>query len=88
MTEQRTATGVDEHLGARVRERRLEIGMSQETLADLLGLTFQQIQKYEKGLNRIAASRLWDMTAALDVDITYFFAGLDRTKPKRGRKSG
>lgn len=86
MTEPRTANDVDAHLGRRVRQRRLELNMSQERLAELLGVTFQQIQKYEKGFNRIAASRLYAMTRALDVDITYFFEGLP--KPKRGSKSG
>jgi transcriptional regulator with XRE-family HTH domain len=86
MTEQRATKAVDEHIGRRVRERRLEIGMSQEHLAELLGVTFQQIQKYEKGVNRVAASRLYDMTGALDVDIAYFFDGLKKSKrsPKAG----
>jgi transcriptional regulator with XRE-family HTH domain len=79
MIEQRlTNADVDAHIGRRVRARRLEVGMSQEQLADLLGVTFQQIQKYEKGVNRVAASRLYDMTNALDVEITYFFAGLPK----------
>ncbi len=86
MTDQRGADAVDRHIGARVRARRLEIGMSQEKFADLLGVTFQQIQKYEKGVNRIAASRLYYMTEALDVSISYFFEGLPAAK--RGRKSG
>lgn len=80
MTEQRATNSVDGHIGRRVRERRLEIGMSQERLAELLGVTFQQIQKYEKGINRVAASRLYDMTDALDVDIAYFFDGLRKSK--------
>jgi transcriptional regulator with XRE-family HTH domain len=90
MTDQRAANTVDLHLGRKLRERRVEIGMSQETLADLLGVTFQQIQKYEKGVNRIAASRLYDMTKALGVEFTYFFEGLDggTAKSKRGRPSG
>ena len=60
-------------VGARVRLRRKEIGLSQEKLGDKLGITFQQIQKYEKGVNRIGASRLADMSQALEVPITYFF---------------
>jgi transcriptional regulator with XRE-family HTH domain len=88
MTEQRAANAVDRHIGAKLRRRRLEIGMSQEKLAELLGLTFQQIQKYEKGVNRIAASRLYDMTRALDVSVVYFFEGLPEhaVKTKPGRK--
>ncbi|MGE3301967.1 MAG: helix-turn-helix domain-containing protein [Hyphomonadaceae bacterium] len=76
MNDERSANMIDRSLGQRVRARRLEAGLSQERLADLLGLTFQQIQKYEKGVNRIAASRLFDISAALDVPVTYFFDGL------------
>jgi len=76
MSEERAANAVDRRLGQRVRSRRLEIGMSQEALADLLGVTFQQVQKYEKGVNRIAASRLFAIAAALDMPIERFFEGL------------
>lgn len=72
----RSASTIDQKLGARVRTRRLEIGMSQERLADMLGVTFQQVQKYEKGVNRIAASRLFDIAQALDMPICEFFEGL------------
>ena len=64
---------VDVHVGGRVRLRRLYLGMSLSTLARELGLTFQQIQKYERGLNRISASRLFDLTRALDVPVSFFF---------------
>jgi len=76
MSDERAANAIDRKLGQRVRSRRLEIGMSQERLADLLGVTFQQVQKYEKGVNRIAASRLFDISAALDMPIDRFFEGL------------
>jgi transcriptional regulator with XRE-family HTH domain len=76
MNDERIANAVDRRLGQRVRARRLEINMSQEKLADLLGVTFQQVQKYEKGINRIAASRLFDIASALDVPISAFFDGL------------
>ena len=76
MNDERAANAVDKKLGQRVRSRRLEIGMSQERLAELLGVTFQQVQKYEKGVNRIAASRLYDIAAALDVPIARFFENL------------
>lgn len=66
---------MDKRLGERVRARRLEISMSQERLAQLLGLTFQQVQKYEKGVNRIAASRLYDISDALNVPVAQFFEG-------------
>jgi transcriptional regulator with XRE-family HTH domain len=66
---------IDKHVGARVRMRRMLIGMSQEKLGDALGLTFQQIQKYEKGSNRISASRLQQISEALSTPLSYFFKG-------------
>lgn len=76
MNDERAANAIDRKLGQRVRARRLEIGMSQERLAEMLGVTFQQVQKYEKGVNRIAASRLWDIASALDMSIARFFEGI------------
>src|SRR5262245_3443509 len=76
MNDERAANAVDRRLGQRVRTRRLEIGMSQERLAEILGVTFQQVQKYEKGVNRIAASRLFDISSALDMPIARFFEGI------------
>ena len=68
--------GVDVHVGKRIRHRRWMIGMTQQQLADKVGIKFQQIQKYETGANRVAASRLWEMAEALDVSPAYFFDGL------------
>lgn len=68
---------VDVHVGSRVRLRRTLLGMSQEKLADALGLTFQQVQKYERGANRIGAGRLWELSQALDVPISYFFEDVE-----------
>lgn len=76
MNDERAANAVDRRIGQRVRSRRLEISMSQERLAELLGVTFQQVQKYEKGVNRIAASRLFDIAASLDMPVARFFEGL------------
>lgn len=76
MGEERSANAIDKKIGDRVRTRRLQIDMSQERLADLLGVTFQQVQKYEKGVNRIAASRLYDIAHALDLPVAAFFEGL------------
>jgi len=76
MNDERSANAIDRKIGQRVRTRRLEIGMSQERLAELLGVTFQQVQKYEKGVNRIAASRLHDIAASLDMPVARFFEGL------------
>jgi len=67
---------VDVHVGARIRTRRLLRGMNQEALAIALGLTFQQVQKYESGANRVSASRLWDIAEVLGVTPEYFFSGL------------
>ena len=76
MSDERLANSVDERIGKRVKGRRLEVDLSQEKLADLVGVTFQQIQKYENGVNRIAASRLWEMSKALGVPVQYFYEGL------------
>ncbi len=67
---------IDAHVGSRVRLRRTLLGMSQEKLGDALGLTFQQVQKYERGVNRIGASRLFDLARVLDVPISFFFDDL------------
>ena len=67
---------VDLHVGARVRERRVSLGMSQRDLGNCVGLTFQQIQRYEGGINRISASKLWAISHFFDVPIEWFFEGL------------
>jgi transcriptional regulator with XRE-family HTH domain len=72
---------IDKEIGSRVRMRRVSIGMSQEKLGDMLGLTFQQVQKYEKGVNRIGASRLLHIAGILDVGIEFFFEGLPGLRP-------
>ncbi|MES2666940.1 MAG: helix-turn-helix transcriptional regulator [Pseudomonadota bacterium] len=68
---------VDAHVGKRIRHRRWMVGMTQQQLADKVGIKFQQIQKYETGMNRVSASRLWDVADALGVTISFFFEGLD-----------
>ena len=68
---------VDVHVGKRVRHRRWMVGMTQQQLGDIVGIKFQQIQKYETGMNRISASRLWDIAQALGVSISFFFEGFD-----------
>ena len=70
------ANEIDAHVGSRLRLRRLLLGISQEKLGGALGLTFQQIQKYERGANRVGASRLFDLSRALDVPVSYFFADM------------
>ncbi len=71
----KTPNPIDKHVGSRVRMRRMMLGMSQEKLGDALGLTFQQIQKYEKGSNRIGASRLQQISLILQVPVSFFFEG-------------
>lgn len=72
----RSPNPVDLHVGGRVRMRRKMLGISQERLADALGLTFQQVQKYERGANRISASKLYEIARFLSAPIAYFFEGL------------
>ena len=72
---------LDAYIGARVRMRRLMLNMSQEVLSGKLGVTFQQVQKYEKGLNRISASRLFELAQALRAPVGYFYDGLDEIEP-------
>lgn len=67
---------VDAHVGKRIRHRRWMVGMTQQQLADKVGIKFQQIQKYETGMNRVSASRLWDIAETLGVSIAFFFEGL------------
>ncbi|WP_300032205.1 helix-turn-helix transcriptional regulator [uncultured Roseobacter sp.] len=67
---------VDVHVGKRIRQRRWLVGMTQQKLAECVGIKFQQIQKYETGANRVSASRLWDIADALEVDVAFFFEGL------------
>ena len=76
-------TDVDKHVGRRLRERRVRLGMTQQQMAELIGVTYQQGHKYEKGINRIAAGRLYGIAQAMGVDVNYFFEGLgdDRAKP-------
>ena len=71
----KAATAIDKHVGRRVRMRRMLIGMTQEKLGEALGLTFQQVQKYEKGTNRIGASRLHQIAAILGVPVEFFYEG-------------
>lgn len=78
---------IDVHVGQRIRQRRTLLGMSQEKLASLLGLTFQQVQKYERGANRVGSSRLFDLSRVLDTPVSYFFEdmpqGIENKTPSR-----
>ncbi len=79
------SSDVDHHVRKRIRERRREIGMSQEKLGKALGVSFQQVQKYEIGINRVSASRLWDMARVLEVDVGHFFEGIERSAKRKAK---
>jgi transcriptional regulator with XRE-family HTH domain len=68
---------IDRHVGARIRERRIMLGLTQQQLADLIGVTYQQAHKYERGINRVSAGRLFEIAQVLSVPVGYFFDGLD-----------
>lgn len=74
---------VDVHVGKRIRHRRWMVGMTQQQLAECVGIKFQQIQKYETGANRISASRLWDISDALNVPVSYFFEGIEEAEAEK-----
>lgn len=74
----RSANYIDSHVGAKIRVRRQALRISQEKLGEALGVTFQQVQKYERGSNRVGASRLYGVAQALEVPVSYFFEGLDQ----------
>ena len=74
---------VDVHVGKRIRHRRWLVGMTQQQLAQHVGIKFQQIQKYETGANRVSASRLWDISETLEVPINFFFEGLEREQAQQ-----
>ncbi|WP_173975537.1 helix-turn-helix domain-containing protein [Magnetospirillum sp. LM-5] len=71
------ANDTDRHVGARIRERRIMLGLSQQQMADLIGVTYQQAHKYERGINRISAGRLHEISLVLGVPVGYFFEGLE-----------
>ena len=75
---------VDVHVGKRIRQRRWMNGTTQQQLAEAVGIKFQQIQKYETGMNRVSASRLWDIAYVLTVPVSFFFEGLDASAAQPG----
>ena len=78
-TEDNEPNPIDIHVGKRIRLRRTILHITQQQLAEMLGLTFQQVQKYEKGMNRVGASRLWDISRVLNVPMGFFFDDIDET---------
>ncbi|MCK6454556.1 MAG: helix-turn-helix transcriptional regulator [Alphaproteobacteria bacterium] len=80
---------IDVHVGGRIRLRRTLLGLSQEKLGEMIGLTFQQVQKYERGSNRVGASRLFDLSRVLDVPMSFFFEDMEEQPPaKPSRRRG
>ncbi len=79
---------VDVHVGMRVRQRRFLTGMTLQELGERVGIKFQQIQKYESGANRISASRIWEIAAAMEVPVSFFFEGIDGQAPDIGKIRG
>ena len=77
-TEDGSPNPIDVHVGSRVKLRRTLLGLSQEKLGEAIGLTFQQVQKYERGLNRIGASRLFDISKVLEVPVGFFYEDMDK----------
>ncbi|MBK1670699.1 transcriptional regulator [Rhodovibrio sodomensis] len=70
---------IERHVGQRIRERRTMLGLTQQQLAELIGVTYQQAHKYERGINRVSAGRLYELATVLGVDVNFFFAGLNET---------
>jgi len=77
MTDPRSSNPIDHYVGRRMKQRRDQLRMSQEKLGELLGISFQQVQKYERGLNRVSASRLFEVARVMGVAVDYFFDGLE-----------
>lgn len=73
-------TDIERHVGRRIRERRTMLGLTQQQMADLVGITYQQAHKYERGVNRVSAGRLYEIAQVLNVDVGYFFEGISETE--------
>ncbi|KKJ77855.1 XRE family transcriptional regulator [Kiloniella litopenaei] len=71
---------IENHVGQKIRERRTMLGLTQQQLADLIGVTYQQAHKYERGINRVSAGRLYEISQALGVEISFFYEGLDNSQ--------
>lgn len=72
---------IERHVGFRIRQRRILLGLTQQQLAEMIGVTYQQAHKYERGMNRVSAGRLYEIARVLGVDVSYFFEGLDDDRP-------
>src|SRR5215472_10343550 len=78
----RSTAAIDDHVGARIRERRIMLGLTQQQLAEMIGVTYQQAHKYERGINRVSAGRLYEIARVLNAPITYFYQGLGLGAPR------
>ena len=79
----RSTAAIDDHVGARIRERRIMLGLTQQQLAEMIGVTYQQAHKYERGINRVSAGRLFEISRALSAPITYFYEGVGEEGPRQ-----
>jgi transcriptional regulator with XRE-family HTH domain len=76
-----SSAAIDDHVGRRIRERRVMLGLTQQQLAEMIGVTYQQAHKYESGINRVCAGRLFEVAHALSTPITYFYEGIEEESP-------
>ena len=78
-----STAAIDDHIGGRIRERRIMLGLTQQQLAETIGVTYQQAHKYERGINRVSAGRLFEVARALSAPITYFYEGIGEEGPRQ-----
>jgi transcriptional regulator with XRE-family HTH domain len=79
----RSTGSIDDRVGGRIRERRIMLGLTQQQLAEMIGVTYQQAHKYERGINRVSAGRLFEIARALSAPITYFYEGIEKEGPRQ-----
>src|SRR5215831_12301296 len=79
----RSTAAIDDHVGSRIRERRIMLGLTQQQLAEMIGVTYQQAHKYERGINRVSAGRLFEIARVLGVTVAHFYEGLDQPEEKQ-----
>jgi transcriptional regulator with XRE-family HTH domain len=79
----RSTAAIDDHVGSRIRERRIMLGLTQQQLAEMIGVTYQQAHKYERGINRVSAGRLFEIARALSAQISYFYEGIGEEGPRQ-----
>ena len=79
----RSTAAIDDHVGGRIRERRIMLGLTQQQLAEMIGVTYQQAHKYERGVNRVSAGRLFEIARALSAPINHFYEGIEQGGPRQ-----